>query len=268
VAKGGWVGAANAWHDYGNNDILTTFKDEKTLEPIVIQLNQQEMHEQTARKLVQQIEALQPGLREKIVADKRKALTPAQREALATPAGKRAGKQLELATQAEEAIRTTHNEVARKITGPKRKEALKLAKDAADHEQLAWYVQRYRDIVNFAYWRLRAQVEQTDNMLTTRKLIHQGDRAYSEGDLVVARNAYQQGLVGWRKVIDEAPGMVCDQTTRDELMDVIKRYRRILSQLDERFPEKFILQDVIDASERIAPPPPKEEPKGAGEKKR
>jgi hypothetical protein len=268
VAKGAWVGAANTWHDYGDKDILTTFKDEKTLEPIVIQLNNKEMHEQTAKKLVQQLNALQPGLREKIRADKRKALTPGQREALDTPAAKRAGKQLELATQAEDSIRVTHNEVARKITGPKRKEALKLAKDAADHEQLAWYVQRYRDIVNFAYWRLRAQVEQTDDMLATRKLIHQGDRAYSEGDLIAARNAYQQGLAGWRKVIDQAPDMVSDQTTSDELMDVIKRYRRILSQLDERFPEKFILQSVIDAHERTPATPPKEEPKGAGEKKR
>ncbi len=50
-------------------------------------------------------------------------------------------------------------------------------------------------------------------------------------------------------------------------MDVIKRYRRILSQLDERFPEKFILQDIIDAHERTPGAPPKEEPKGSGGKK-
>ncbi len=267
VAKGAWVGAAHAWHDYGDKDILTTFPDEKTLQPIVIQLNQKEMHEQAAKKFVQQLEALQPGLRGKIVAEKRKALTPGQREALDTSLAKRSGKQLELAVQAETAMVVTHNEVARKITGPKRKEALKLAKDAADHEQLASYVQRYREIVNFAYWRLRALVEQTDDTLTTRKLIHQGDRAYSEGDLVAARNAYQEGLAGWRKVIDRAPEMVADQTTKDELMDVIKRYRRILSQLDERFPQKFILQDVIDACERTAAAPAKEPPKGPGGKK-
>ena len=122
--------------------------------------------------------------------------------------------------------------------------------------------------MNFAYWRLRAEVEQTDEILATHKLIYQGNRAYSEGDLVAARNDYQQGLAGWRKVIDRAPGILSDQTTSDELMDVIKRYRRILGQLDEKFPQPFILQDVIDAHERTpAAPPKKEEPKGSGEKK-
>ena len=80
--------------------------------------------------------------------------------------------------------------------------------------------------MNFVYWRLRAEVEQTDEILATHKLIYQGNLAYSEGDLVAARNDYQQGLAGSRKVIDRAPGILSDQTTSDELMDVIKRYRR------------------------------------------
>ena len=62
----------------------------------------------------------------------------------------------------------THNEVARRIKGPKHEEALKLAKEATDLEEVATYIRRYREIVNFVYWRLRAQVEQTDEMLTAR----------------------------------------------------------------------------------------------------
>ncbi len=226
------------------------------------------MQEQTAKELAEQLDALQPGLREKIVAEKRTALTKSQREALDTPAEKRTGKQFELALQAQEAIQVTHNEVARKINGPKRKEALKLAKDAADHAQLALYIHRYREVVNFVYWRLRAQVEETDDMLTARKLIHQGDQWYSEGDLMAARTAYAQGLAGWRKVLDKAPSLVADVTTSEDLTDVIKRYRRLLSQLDEPFPEKFILQDVINANGRSAAAPAKEEPKPSGGAKR
>lgn len=121
--------------------------------------------------------------------------------------------------------------------------------------------------MNFVYWRLRADVEQTDDMITARKFIYQGNRTYSEGDLVSARNNYQQGLAGWRKVIDHAKGILADQTTSDELMEVIQHYRRILSQLDEKFPQPFILQDVIDQHEHAPPPVKKEEPKGQGEKK-
>lgn len=264
VAKSAWVGASQQWHRYGSEEIPTSYQDEKTLQPIVIRLGEEELHEQTAKDLVAQLDALQPGLREKIVADKRAALSPAQREALDTPAVKRSGKQFELAAQAEQSIAVTHNEVARKIKGPQRDTALKLAKEAADHEQIANYIRRYREIVNYVYWRLRAQVEQTDEMLNARRLIHQGDRAYSEASLEAARNAYDQGFALWRKVLDKNPSLIPDQTAGDDLMDVIKRYRRILGQLDEPFPQPFILQDVIDAHQQRNPSPPANEPPKKG----
>ena len=265
VAKSAWIGAAKEWQRYGTEEIPTSWKDEKTQEPIVIRLGEEEMQEDTAKKLVAKLDALQPGLRAQIVAEKRNQLTKAQREAIDTPAEKRSGKQFELASQAEEAMRVTHNEVARRIKGPKRDEAMKLAKDASNREEIANYIRRYREIVNYVYWRLRADVEQTDELLNARRLLNQGDRAYSEGDLVTARNAYQQGLAGWRKVLDKAPAMIPDQTAGDDLVDVIKRYRRILSQLDEPFPEPFILQDVLDFHKQRNPEPPQEpkEPKDA-----
>ena len=85
----------------------------------MIQLNEQEMHEQTAKKLRPQLDAMQPGLRaEDRGGEAKAALTAAQREALDTPVAKRTGKQFELAAQAEEAIKVTHNEVARQDHGP------------------------------------------------------------------------------------------------------------------------------------------------------
>lgn len=264
VAKAAWASAAREWHRYGDKDIPTSYVDEKTQKPVVIRLNEGEMHEAAAKKLVAELEALQPGLREKLVAEKREALTPAQREALDTPPEKRTGKQFELASQAEEAIKVTHGEVARRVAASKRDEAKKLAKEIADHEELASYINRYRDIVNFVYWRLRANIEQTDDMLNARKLVYQGDRAYSEGALEAARDAYQKGLLGWRKVLDEFPTLVVDQTTGEDLIEVIRRYRRILSQLDEPFPEKFILQDILDAHQKQEAAPMKEEPKKPG----
>ncbi len=267
VAKGAWIDAGKEWRRYADEDIPTTFRDEKTQEPIIIKLGEEEVKVEAAKKLVEQLEAMQPGLRAKITADKRAALSKAQRDALDIPPEKRTTQQHQLVSQAEEAMKVTHNEVARRIKGPKHDEAIKIAKEAENLEQIAVYIRRYREIVNFVYWRLRAEVEKTDQMLLARKLIHQGDRAYAETGLEAARDAYQEGLKGWRKVLDKYPSFVTDQTTGEDLMDVIKRYRRILSQLDEPFPEKFILQDVIDAHEKQSGAPPKEEPKNDGEKK-
>lgn len=251
VAKGAWTAAAQEWQHYGTEEIPTTYTQENSDKPIVIRLNDQERHEANAKKALDRLEALQPGLRDELIAKKKAALTEAQREALAVPPEKRTGKQFELAAQAEQAIAVTHNEVARQIKGKTRDEALRLAKEAVEQEQMAAYVRRYRDIVNFNFWRQRAQAEQTDELLKARQLIYQGDRAYAEGDLIAARNAYHDGLAAWRKALDAHREYITDQTTGEDLMDVIARYRRILGQLDEPFPKPFILQDVIDAQQKI-----------------
>ncbi len=61
-----------------------------------------------------------------------------------------------MAAEAEELLQVSHEEVARKITGPQRAQAKKLAAEATAHEELTTYIRRYRDIVNFVFWRLRA----------------------------------------------------------------------------------------------------------------
>ncbi len=247
VAKRAWSDAADLWRRYGTQQIPTSFVDERSQQPVVIRLGDQEMHEQAAKKLLARLDALQPGLRDKLVAEKRAALSDAQRKALKTPAAERTARQHELVDQANRAMEVTHGEVARRIVGEHRKEAVELADQASWQEQLAANVRIYRQTVNFVFWRLRAAVEQTDELRAARRAISQGDRAYSETDLLAARNAYVAGLRGWRRVLDEHPSLVKEEITGSDLVDVIKRYRRVLAQLDEPFPEKFILQDVLDA---------------------
>ena len=131
--------------------------------------------------------------------------------------------------------------------------------------------------MNFDYWRQHAKNEQGQDVIDARRFIYQGDRAYAEDNLVAARDDYNKGLAAWRKVIDAHKEYLTEQTSREDLTDVIKRYRHLLGQLDERFPSKFILQDVIDETQKesgMPPPKPKEEkpkekaaePQKAGEK--
>ena len=164
-------------------------------EPIMIRLNDQELEEAKARELVKKLEAIEPGLREKIIAEKRARLTAAQRRGDGHPAGKTHGKQFTLAAQADEAVATSHDELARRITGPRRKEALELAKQAVEHEQLARYTRQNRNIVNFAF--CAAAATENPRLLTARKLIFQGNQKYDEGELAPARDAYREGLRAW-----------------------------------------------------------------------
>jgi hypothetical protein len=246
-AKTAWAEAAAEWLRFGDDDIPTGYTRISSDEPVMMHLNDLAMHEEAAKNILAQLEALQPGLRDKIIAEKRAALTDAQRKALDIPADKRSGKDHELAMQAEQAVWVAHDEVARRLTGQKLKEkGLQLAREANEHEQLAASIRRDRDTVNFINWLQRAKMEQSDEMLDARRLIFQGDRAYAEGSLLPAGQAYRQGLEAWRKVLDAHRDLISDQTTGEELVEAIRHYRRILKALDTPFPDPFILQDVLD----------------------
>ena len=235
VAKKAWADASSEWRRYGSEDIPSSFRWEDSDEPIILHLNDEEAEREIAKQKVAQLEKMQPGLRKKMIAEKRDALTPAQRLALDTPEAQRTAKQNQLASQAGEAISVTHDEVARRISGSpeKRDAAKKLAKEAIQHEMLAVYSNRYRSTVNFNYWKQHAKTEQGRDLRTARQLIYKGDRAFADGDMIDAKTAYVDGLRAWRKVLDTHPEYLTDQTTNEDLMDIIRRYRHVLSQ-DEK----------------------------------
>ena len=250
VARKAWRDAGNQWQAYGAEEIPTSYRREDSDEPIKIRLNDEEREEAEAKSYVARLDALKPELRKKIIAEKKAKLSDKQRQALETPPEKRTPKQFELAAQAEQAMQVTHDEVAHRISGPKRKEAIQFAKQAAEHEQLAMFIRRYRDVVNFTSWWKRAQAEQSPELLSARSLVSQADRAYADGDLVAASKLYREALKAWRKALDLHKEYITDVVTGEDLMEMIKRYRRVLNQLDEPFPQPFILQDIIDHQQK------------------
>jgi hypothetical protein len=252
VAQKAWADASAEWHRYGSEDIPSSFKREDSDEPIILHLNDEEAEGEIAREKAAELDKMQPGLREKMIAEKKAALPAAQRLALDTPPAQRTAEQNRLVLEAEDAIRVGHDEVARRVSGgPERRDAAKkLAKEAEDHEMLAMYTNRYRSTVNFNYWNQHAKTEQGRDLLTARGLIYLGDRAYADGDQVDATSAYTKGLKAWRKVLDDHREYLTDQTTNEDLIDMIRRYRHVLAQDNRTLPEPFILQDVIDVHQK------------------
>jgi len=61
-----------------------------------------------------------------------------------------------------------------------------------------------------------------------------------------AKKAYEEAFAAWREVLDSSPVLKADDLTGDDLVEMIDRYRKVLDQLDEKFPQPFILQDVLD----------------------
>lgn len=250
VAQREWENADAEWEQYGSITLPTTYR-------VPVRLNEQEMFEEEAKQAVDQLEALQPGLRDGMIEEKRAELPDDQREALDTPPLERTKEQYKLAAEAEKAIKVTHKDLARKIKGRNRREAIDLAKRATVAEEKAGIIRQQRSIVNFEYWRLRAEIEQTDNALAARQLIYEGDLVFDSAP-PAAKAKYDAGMAKWLDVLEEFPQLLSEDSFVLDLMEVIQRYKRILAQLDAKdlvdgLPKSFVLQEVVDKSKGLQP---------------
>jgi tetratricopeptide (TPR) repeat protein len=261
VAQQAWREAAQEWEQYGSIDIPTAHQtpDGRTIFIELNDLDRGKDYQGQIKKINQELNALEPGLREKIKQEKEAELTDKQRQALKIPPLKRTAKQQALAGKAEEHLEVTPEDVARRISDPKKRaRAVQLWRDLRETEAMAAVVRQYRGIVNFDYWRLRANVEQSDEALKAHELIHLGEQEREEGHLDPAKQNYDQGLAAWRAVLDKFPQALTDETFGEDLMEVIQNYRKLLDLRDEKeqrkatYGKNFILHDIVQRHEQEA----------------
>jgi len=259
VARRAWQDAENEWHAFGDRAVDTSYDES-------LRLNEKEKLFDSAEDKKDLLDALAPGVRDQLETEKRKNLAPEERaawdeyrEALnkykqeKRKLGK-GGRPLllvsldkSLADRAE----AKPDEIARRVSPAHREEALKLARDIERDEILALYTTRERSKVNFDFWRTRAKAEQTTECLNAREAIFAGDQAYAKGDMIRARPKYEEGIVGWHKVLDtpEFHSLIEDVSLGGDLVDIIRRYEKCLAQDDldiQSLPGAFPLQDVLD----------------------
>lgn len=234
-----WVEAAKDWHDYGQQDI-------PTMGGRLIQLNEMERHQKDAATWTAELDQICPGVREAIGKEKEAALTDAEKAAFAAPESERTTKQMEIANKAFQKLQVTNEEVAQRAKPARREEALALAKRIQEAQDVADTISRERQIVNFEYWRDHAKTEQDPDVLLARSLCYEGNQAYRDTNLPLAREKFDAGFTQWRKVLDKYPQLLGEKTLGDDLVKMIGQYRSLLESRDEPFPEKFVLQDILD----------------------
>jgi len=242
-ARLSWNQAGRQWHQYGAREIPTSFGD-------VIRLNDRGASLDRVAELRAQLEEMvPPGLREQIVEERKARLTDAERQVMEIPVSERTMEQHQTAAAVDQKLRVTDEQLAERLTGDQRSLGLELAKKLAETERIADIIGRYQDIVNFEYWRRRADLEQTPQALLARKRIYEARQAFEEQtNLRLAKEKYEEGLTAWRALLDseQFPGLVQDRDLGRDLIEMIQTYRRILDACDEPFPQDFILQDVVD----------------------
>jgi hypothetical protein len=245
VAKNAWQKASQAWQEYANRDLPTQ-------DNVFMRLGDKERYDERAKESQEQLEKLLPeGARDKIFAEKLAALPEEQREIYETPPEQRTSEQNAMMYVIDGSLKISHLELAERVPAEQRAAALKLAEEATLADNMSLMIDIDRGIVNFNYWTRRCQVEPLDTTLDARKAIYDADKAFTAAKLPEARDLYEKGWQNWRAVIDANNLFVEDAIHVEELCYSIANYIALLHQLEERLPQPFVLQDVLDANEKF-----------------
>ena len=227
-ARVAWMKADDAWTDYGSRDIPTTYG-------FSIRLNNGENLRNQADELRAEMLAMMPGAREEILKIKRAQIHPEAIEAMETPWEERTMEQNSMATMAERSLSIQFDDLLQRAPVDKQDEVARMVRHGKRMEATADAIDNYREQVNYLYWKLRCEIEQQQTAINARKYLYAAEEAYEIADLEAMRENYEAAWDEWAKIFDEYPVMMED-TTAEDLVDAIARYRWVLSQFEEDFP--------------------------------
>lgn len=268
VAQRAWATAAKEWRKFGECE----FRAEGE---ITYRLGDLDRYQKQLAENVKALEALAPGLREQLHQKKLAALKKAEREAITLPDEQRTPEQHRLAKEVKARLRVTNKELARAVTGEHARQARELEEKIQAAEELASYTRLQRKTVNYEFWQRRTELEQTAEAIAARKAIYEGDQALRTGQIKASREAFERGFRIWRKILDEDQAKVAaparpkepdedqqesallldDRDLCDDLVEAVQRYRKAVDQDDGKFPDSFILQDVLEKHGATQPKP-------------
>jgi hypothetical protein len=237
-AREAWGEADRLWRTFAARQIPTSLVGP-------VRLNEREVLEENMMTLARQLDGISPGLREKMVAEKRAQLAPIELQLLDTPIDSVTQDELPRVRELQVKTFVGNPELVDRIDDSRREDASKLAQEISRLLQTVFVLDNERSTVNYQYWTMRCQVEKTDAALEARRLLYQAKQEFDETRLIEALEAYQNGFAQWRLVLDEFPPMVDDDISGETIHEAIRGYVDVLKQLDEPFPDDFALRDVL-----------------------
>jgi hypothetical protein len=196
---------------------------------------------------LKELDALSPGLRDELRKQRQAKLSEAERSALRIEPAIRNTEQERLAHEAEQKMFVTDEDLAANIEADKKEAAKALVQEIERLNKRGGKIERGRKLVAFEYWLLRCGLEQGDAARNADRHLALASVAFKiDTDLVAAKREFEAGFKFWRSILDQHPELLKDQTAYN-VLDSVKEYQQVLRQLDEPFPNPFILDDMIRA---------------------
>lgn len=246
VARNAWKTAGTDWEEFGRKPVPTTWGHD-------IQLADLEKYLTRKLEIAKELDTTAaPGVREQIYKEKFAKLRPQEREAHETPESKRTDEQFRLVYETQGKLDIRATEVADRSPAATRRQAKLLAREYEDTEELISRIDRYRGIVNYGYWMTRCLIEQSPEAIAGRLAIYDAEKKFSEAELEASKEKYEEAWKQWAKIYKKHPEMMNDNEA-EELVDAIKRYKLVLTQLEfKQLPDDFPLFDLLEVQKESA----------------
>ncbi len=201
-----------------------------------------------------QIDALAPGIREEIQKERIAKLSEAEKpyvtmkeEDLRLPPDRALWGSVQNMIKVSDRSVTDRMKVTDSLKGKPLEQALDLARKGEELETQTRQINIDRGIMNYAFWKLHANVEQMPKALEAQQLIWQAQQSMKQSD-IAAGEQFAQGFRAWRAVFDD-PSMLELRTDAQyfrDWLDDIEQYRKFLASIDEELPADFPLSEVIE----------------------
>jgi len=243
-AQNAWRRAQDAWKRYGDRELPTSVGSN-------IRLNDEEPVNQRIKEAREEIERLCPGADEEIRKEKLARLSPEKRAVLELPADQRSPDQYSLAYDAEQEVKIQPRDyLGRAKRSEDRPRVRQLVDQIEQDEQTRHQIELNRRIVNFAYWRTRAESELTEEAPRAHSSVYDADKLVASGEnLNKARGLYETAWKLYATIFDKYPDLM-DNAEAQDLIESVGHYRDLLGQLDEPFPSSFPLWTLLDKHQK------------------
>jgi hypothetical protein len=246
--RGQWRIASEEWTAFGNRPLPTSAG-------FTVELNKLENRQEEMEDKLKQLEALAPGARQRITAEKKKQLAPDYLAALEKSPEKRSTTEQIKAEAANERVQPTLDELANSAVKEDIVRARRLAKEAFYDLEYQRLCRTSRRVVNFEFWRDRCQSGLTEVNALARKRMYEAKEAYAKPDLQGAHDKFEESFHAWAQVLKDYPSLYEDADNSD-IVDAVELYTRVREQLDLRdtsggvLPPDFPLVELVKKRDR------------------
>ena len=242
VAQTAWADAYADWSEFGDLLIPSTWG-------VDFRLNEFDAAAAEAKRLQQELEQLAPTAREELHQIRVAQLSDEERELYLTPDEERnktfQAEQWAAVGAIRKKLEISEQDLAEYLPTDLKERGARIARKLAGATLLMDRIHRYRDQVNFEYWKTRCLAEQSELATRAREYLFEAQRDREAARLEEARDNFMAAWDLWYEIFELYPSLRVDLSGHD-LEKPMEQYKEVLGQLGEDVPRDFKLRWMLE----------------------